>query len=83
MNEVRAVGAEAFEEIYPLLRQFPTTQMDKEDWRRMLFDTRWSDNPQRGYALYAGGKPVGFIATIFSKRSLAARVEPICSLVNT
>ena len=80
MNEVRAVGAEAFEEIYPLLRQFPTAQMGKEDWRRMLFATRWSDNPQRGYALYADGKAVGFIGTLFSKRYLAGRVEPICSL---
>ncbi|TMA38660.1 MAG: hypothetical protein E6J82_17505, partial [Deltaproteobacteria bacterium] len=80
MNEVRAVGAEAFEEIYPLLRLFPTTQMSKDDWHRMLFSTSWSDNPQRGYALYSGGKPVGFIATIFSKRELAGRLEPICSL---
>lgn len=80
MNEVRAVGAEAFAEIYPLLRGFPTKQMTEEDWRRMLFSTPWSDNPQRGYALYADGRAVGFIGTIFSKRIIAGRVEPICSL---
>jgi hypothetical protein len=80
VNEVRAVGAEAFEEIYPLLCDFPTTRMSKQDWQRMLFATHWSENPQRGYALYAGGKPVGFIGTIFSKRKLAGRLESICSL---
>ena len=80
MTEVRAVGAEAFEEIYPLLREFPTRAMTSEDWRRMLFTTPWSDNPQRGYALYANGKAVGFIATIFSKRNIGGRVEPICGL---
>jgi len=80
VTEVRAVGDEAFEELYPLLREFPTKRMTKEDWRRMLFSSQWSDNPQRGFALYAGGKPVGFIGTIFSKREIAGRVEPICSL---
>ena len=80
MTEVRAVGAEAFDEIYPLLREFPTQQMSREDWRRMLFSTPWSDNPQRGYALYSGEKAVGFIGTIFSTRHLAGRVEPVCNL---
>jgi hypothetical protein len=80
VTEVRAVGAEAFAEIYPLLRDFPAKQMREEDWRRMLFSTAWSDNPQRGYALYADGRAVGFIATIFSQRTFAGRVEPVCSL---
>ena len=46
----------------------------------MLFSAPWSDNPQRGFALYADGKAVGFIGTIFSKRRIAGRVEPVCSL---
>jgi hypothetical protein len=79
-TEVRAVGTESFEEVYPLLRGFPTTRMSKEDWRRMLFTHRWSDNPQRGYVLYADGKPVGFLGTIFSQRQLAGRTEQVCNL---
>ena len=80
MTEVRAVGGEAFDDIHPLLREFPTDRMTREDWRRMLFSAPWSDNPQRGYALYDGGKAVGFIGTIFSKRKIAGRIEPVCSL---
>ena len=80
MTEVRSVGADAVDEIYPLLREFPTRRMTKEDWRRMLFSAPWSDNPQRGFALYNGGKAVGFIGTIFSNRRIADRVEPVCSL---
>jgi hypothetical protein len=79
-SEVRAVGAEAFEEVYPLLRGFPTKGMSKEDWRRMLFTHRWSENPQRGYLLYVGGKPAGFLGTIFSERSIGGRTEQVCSL---
>lgn len=79
-TEVRPVGAESFDDVYPLLCGFPTKGMSKDDWRRMLFTHRWSDNPQRGYALYADGKPVGFLGTIFSQRTLAGRTEPVCSL---
>jgi hypothetical protein len=78
--EVRSVSSEAFEEILPLLARFPTPRMTREDWRWMLFRSAWSDNPCHGFALYADGKAVGFIGTIFSTRHLLGRVEPICSL---
>jgi len=78
--EVRAVGVEAFEDIHPLLRLFPTKKMSKEDWRWMLFTYPWSDSPHRGYAIYADGKAVGFCGTIFSARPLAGRMERVCSL---
>jgi hypothetical protein len=80
--ELRTVGVEAFDEIYPLLAVFKNPHMQKDDWRRMLFTYPWADPsiPQRGYALYAGGRAVGFMGTIFSKRELAGKTEPICSL---
>ena len=78
--EVRPVGVEAFEDIHPLLRLFPTKDMSKEDWRWMLFTYPWSNSSQRGFALYADGKAVGFCATIFSFRPLAGRMERVCSL---
>ena len=78
--EVRPVGVEAFEDIHPLLLLFPTKKMSKEDWRRMLFTYPWSDSPHRGYAIYADGKAVGFLGTIFSARPLAGRMERVCSL---
>ena len=78
--EVRPVGLEAFDEVYPVLTGFGASKMSKEDWRWMLFTYPWADNPQRGYAMYAGGKVVGFLGTIFSQRQLAGRMERICSL---
>src|ERR1700691_3014527 len=79
-SEVRAVGEEAFEDVYPLFGGFPTKSMSKEDWRRMLFAYPWSDNPKRGFALYVDGQAVGFLGTIFSARELAGRMERVCSL---
>jgi acetyltransferase (GNAT) family protein len=78
--EVRSTGSEAFEDILPLLQRFPTPRITKDDWRWMLFRNAWSDNPGHGFALYEGGKAVGFIGTIFSNRRLLGRMEPICSL---
>jgi hypothetical protein len=79
-SEVRAVGEEAFEDVYPLFGGFPTKSMSKEDWRQMLFAYRWSDDPKRGFALYVDSKAVGFMGTIFSTRHLAGRMERVCSL---
>jgi len=78
--EVRAVGVEAFEEVYPLLQGFPTKGMSKDDWRQMLFTYPWADTPHRGFALYTDGRAVGFMGTIFSTRRLAGKMERVCSL---
>jgi hypothetical protein len=78
--EVRPVGVEAFDDIYPLLCAFRAKRMSQEDWRRLLFTYSWSESPHRGYAMYAGGKAIGFLGTIFSARRLAGQMERICSL---
>lgn len=79
-TEVRAVGADAFDEILPLLREFPTKHMTRDDWWHMLFAYPWSVVPQRGFAMYVDGRAVGFLATIFSDRELAGKMERVCSL---
>jgi hypothetical protein len=77
--EVRPVGAESFDEIYPLLQRFPTKRMTRDDWRWMLFGYPWSDATTRGHALYADGKAVGFIGTVLAQRPLLGRVEKFCN----
>ena len=65
-TQVRCVGPEAFEEIYPLLARLPTRTMSKQDWRWLFFEYPWAPGPPRGWALYADGKAVGFIGAMFS-----------------
>jgi len=79
MTEVRSVGADAFEEIYPLLVRLPNRAMSKQDWRWLLFEYPWAPGPSRGWALYVDGKAVGFIGAVFSARPLAGRVEKFCT----
>ncbi len=77
--EVRAVGAEAFDDVYPLLLDFKNRKMSRDDWHRMLFSYRWWPGRERGFALYAGGSAVGFMGTIFSKRRILGRDEVFCN----
>jgi hypothetical protein len=77
--ELREVGADDFEDVYPVLLGFHNRRMSREDWRRMLFAYPWADEPRRGYALYAGARAVGFLGTISSVRRRGGRVERFCN----
>ncbi|MBC8133237.1 MAG: hypothetical protein H7X95_09680, partial [Deltaproteobacteria bacterium] len=74
------MGADEFEEIYPLLAAFNNALMSKEDWRRMLFTYPWESPSRHGFGYYADGKPVGFIGAIFSTRHVRGRAERFCNL---
>jgi len=76
--ELRKVGVDSFDEIYPLLAAFGG-DVAKDDWQRMLFTYPWADGPNRGYAIYADGRAVGFLGTIFSRRKVAGQMERLCN----
>jgi hypothetical protein len=78
--ELRTVGPEAFDDVLPLLQEFPTRRMTPEDWRFMVFGYPWATESQRGYGLYADGKAVGFLGTILVERRLQDRPERLCHL---
>ena len=77
--EVRAVGAESFDDIAPLFDLFENRKMSREDWRAMLFTYPWWEGAERGFALYANGVAVGFLGTIFSRRNIDGRDETFCN----
>jgi len=70
-----------FDEVYPLLQEFPQQNLSKDLWRRMLFDPPWPvEEPQRGYVLIDGGTVVGFYGTMFSRRVVRGERIRICNL---
>jgi hypothetical protein len=77
LTEVHPVGPEAFEDVLPLVMQFPTRRQTPEDWRYTLFTHPWARAAPRGYVLRSAGKTVGFMGTIRSERRLCGRVEQI------
>ncbi len=77
--EVRSVGSEAFEAVYPLLQRLPNRVMSKADWRWVLFDYPWAAGRSRAWVLYVQGRPAGFIGAVFSVRPLLGRLEKFCN----
>lgn len=81
MAEVRRATPGSFEEVLPLLLRFGNTRMQREDWRRMLFDLPWRpEEEHRGFTLHDGAKTVGFLGTLFSAREIRGRRERFCHL---
>ena len=66
-----------FNQVYPLLELFNNQQLTKKDWGE-LFKTKWTGSPDHcGYALIDGGRAVGFIGTLFSKRIISGKESKI------
>lgn len=81
MTELRPAFPGQFDEVYPLLREFPDSGMERDEWRRMLFDLPWTvEEPHRGYVLYDAGRAVGFLGTIFSRRVIDGAEHRFCNL---
>lgn len=81
MPDVRPVGPEHFDQVYPLLLEFANSAMSRDDWRRMLFDLPWSvSETHRGYALFENDRVVGFLGTIFSERQVGSVRRRVCNL---
>lgn len=81
MVTIQKVTAGMFADIFPLLVGFEAQRMSEEDWRRMLFQYAWpATGEDRGYGLFDGDKPVGFIGTLFSERNIGGRTERFCNL---
>jgi hypothetical protein len=78
--EIRRVGLEGFDEIYPLLAEFNNARMSRDDWQQMLFTYPWPAPCRHGFGYYVDGKMVGFMGAIFSTRVLDGRAEPFCNL---
>lgn len=79
--QVEKVRPDMFESVAGLFGSFRNPLMAPADWRRMLFDYPWPcDEDHRGYVLTDGGRAVGFLGTIFSRRVIDGRSERFCNL---
>ena len=79
---IETVGAEAFEAVYPLLRNFQTNNphITRERWQR-LFDYTWTvDEPARALVLRDGEHYAGIVCTTYSDRVIAGRRERWCNV---
>ena len=79
--EVRPALPADFGEVYPLLQLFENPRLTRDDWRRMLFDLPWPvEEEHRGFILRDEGEAVGFLGTIFSRRTVGGTTHRFCNL---
>jgi hypothetical protein len=78
---IREAYPEDFPEVLPLLHQFRSSNLLKdEDWQR-LFNPRWLGNRGTcGLILLANNRPVGFIHSLFSQRIINGKPRAFCNL---
>jgi len=74
--------SEDFERVYPLLLDFKSPRIHREDWRT-LFTNNWqSPEDYCGYLLLQEGEVKGYLGLLFSKRRINGRVEKFCNMTS-
>lgn len=83
MTIIRKAESNDFDRVFPLFSGFAThTQVDPTDWKK-IFTNYWSEkNEPVGYLLEDGGKPVGFLGTLFSQRVIDMKKYLFCNLTS-
>jgi hypothetical protein len=82
MVTVRKALADDFEAVCPLLLEFRNPYIPKEQWRQLFVDHWNSNEGYFGYVMLDGGKTVGFLGLIFSKRNIRGREHRFCNLTS-
>lgn len=78
MAELREATPEMFDGIYPLLAGF-NPALTREQWR-LLVDYPWrAPGDPMGWVLLDGESIVGFISTLYSRRTIGGRVVRFCN----
>jgi acetoacetyl-CoA synthetase len=80
MAAIQPANSHDFERVYPLIQQFDNPLVGKEDWRT-FFSHHWvTDDLPVGYIIEDNAEVVGFLGTIFSRRSIGDKEYLFCNL---
>lgn len=80
MVSVRQAVAEDFRGVYPLLRALDNPHLAEEDWGRLFVDHGGQQGGRFGWLLQDGDAIVGFLATLYSERTVRGRKHRLCNL---
>jgi hypothetical protein len=82
MITLREARGQDFDAVFPLLQKLLSVKIDRERWK-LLFVDRWGGSQDRyGYLLMDGGRVVGFLGCVFSKRLIGTQWHDFCNLTN-
>jgi acetoacetyl-CoA synthetase len=76
---IREARGDDFERVYPLLLEFDNPYLDKDHWRQLFVDHSGLQNDQFGWVLVDGNEVVGFVGTIWGKRTFRGETVRLCN----
>jgi acetoacetyl-CoA synthetase len=76
---IREARGDDFERVYPLLLEFKNPYLNKEHWRQLFVDHSGLQNDQFGWVLVDGCDVVGFVGTIWGKRTIRGETVRLCN----
>jgi N-acetylglutamate synthase-like GNAT family acetyltransferase len=82
MFTIREAVEGDFETIYPLLLEFKSTHVTKNDWRRLFVKHSNTDENYFGYILLDRDIVIGFMGLIFSRRLICGKVKKFCNMTS-
>lgn len=83
VSTIRQAVSEDFDFVFPLFQGFRThSQVDAGDWKK-IFSPIWREQkPSFGYVMENDGNAVGFLGTLFSKRTIHSAEKEFCNLTS-
>lgn len=82
MFSIRKAVKEDFEAVYPLLFELNSTQLTKDDWRRLFINHCGTDENYYGHILLNRDVVIGFLGLIFSHRLIDGTVQKFCNMTS-
>src|SRR6516165_5062621 len=76
---IREARGDDFERVYPLLLEFKNPYLNKEHWRQLFVDHSGLQNDHFGWVLVDGCDVVGFVGTIWGKRTIRGETVRLCN----
>lgn len=82
MTTIRKAVREDFELVYPLLKEFNSRYLTREDWKRLFYKNWDKSEGYCGYILLDHEKAVGFLGLLFNKRTIGGENYHFCNLTS-
>ena len=80
MVTVKKATVKDVDKLLPLLFELDSINQTQEEWQS-LFKFHWDDNQNYfGYVMYDGGKAVGFLGLLFSRRVVNNKPSKFCNI---
>ena len=81
MITVKKATVKDADKLIPLLFELDSKKQTQEEWQS-LFKFQWDDQNYCGYVMYDGGKAVGFLGLLFSRRVVNDKPNKFCNITS-